>query len=281
MDSINVIVRERLVALLGPNGAGKTTFVRIASALLKPTGGRMEVLGYDVVEKPKEVKKRIALLPQDASPDTSLTPLDLIATYLMVRGYDRSSSMRRAKEMLSIVDLGRYAKTLCAKLSGGMRKLVLISMVLAPEDVEAILLDEPSTGLDPLNAIKVWNLIKERVREGVNVLITSHILHRVEEHVPEVILLNKGRIVVKGNPKILVESLSRDIVRIDVSLPCREAVERIGIKDAVRKRMDVGGRCVLFVDKSRRDEILSKLSMFVELSVKKLDLEGVFLWYTH
>ncbi|NPA96538.1 MAG: ABC transporter ATP-binding protein [Crenarchaeota archaeon] len=221
------------------------------------------------------------MLPQDAALDSSLTPLDHVSTYLRIRGYDWRYSLRRAKEVLSSVGLDSYARTPCLKLSGGMRRLVLIATVLAPEGVEAIFLDEPSAGLDPLNANRMWSLIKERVREGVRILVTSHILHSVEEHVPEVILLNRGRVVAKGDSVGLVNQLEKYVARIDVASTCSRVASLLGRSNAVFKCVDVGSNCVLFVDRQSLEKVLRQLASSVELSVRKIDLECVFLWYVH
>ena len=277
LDGVDVSLCEDVVALVGPNGAGKTTFVRIASALLRPTRGRVEVLGIDVVERPREVRRRVALLPQDAVPDSSLSPLDLVATYLRVRGYGWGEAVRRAREVLESVGLGDRVRVPCSRLSGGMRRLVLVSMVLAPEDVEAVLLDEPGAGLDPVNAMKLWSAVWRRAREGVRVLITSHILHRVEEEVPRVVMLHRGRVVADGSPRRLVEELAQRIARVDVSTPCSEVV---GVEGVV-KCVDVGGRSVVFVERSALSSFLSEVASRGEASVRRMDLEGVFLWYAH
>ena len=123
----------RILALVGPNGAGKTTFVKISSCLLKPSSGRLKVLGYDVRKDRDRLKRRVSLMPQDASPDTGCTPFEHVTYYLFSRGYGLREAKSRAREVLDEVGLWEYRNTTCLKLSGGMKKLVLLAMAFAPE----------------------------------------------------------------------------------------------------------------------------------------------------
>ncbi len=136
----------------------KTTFVRIATTLLKPTQGVIRVLGIDVVKKPREIKKRISLVPQDVFPDSRATIYDHVFYYLIARGYSIGDAKKRTREVLEHFDLWNLRSTTCARLSAGQKKLTIIA-ALAPCEIEAIFLDEPTSGLDPANRAKLWGLL--------------------------------------------------------------------------------------------------------------------------
>jgi len=123
LDKVTFSSHANILALIGPNGAGKTTFVRIATCLLKPTSGRLSVIGLDTIRDSTRLR-RISLLPQDASPDSGCTPLEHVTYYLFSRGYSLRDARRRAREVLDEVGLWEHRNVQCLKLSGGMRRLV-------------------------------------------------------------------------------------------------------------------------------------------------------------
>ena len=168
-----------IYGLIGRNGAGKTTFIRITSTQLMPTSGRVTVLGHDAVEDPREVRSRIAVIPQESRPLYFLNVDELVYLYLKVRGMESAEARRRTDAILEELGLTSRRKTVVSYLSGGMRRRAMVAMVLA-SDAEVLYLDEPTTGLDPLARREVWSAIRRASREHRTVLLTTHYLDEAE-----------------------------------------------------------------------------------------------------
>jgi len=195
-----------LYCLAGPNGAGKTTFVRIASTVLKPTAGRITVLGFDVVEEPWRVRRHVAVMPQEGVPyNSALTVYESIYYYLLSRGMHRVEAKREALRVIDELDLSGYKNRLILSLSGGLKRRVLLAMVLAT-GVDIVFLDEPTVGLDPLARRATWGYIRRLSREGQTIVFTTHMLSEAESIADRILLINRGREVFEGAPS---EALSK------------------------------------------------------------------------
>ncbi len=271
----------RVLALVGPNGAGKTTFVRISTGLLKPTRGEVHVLGLDVEAERFKLKKIVSLVPQDSRPDMGCTPYEHVKYYLFSRGYSLRDAKRRAREVLEEVGLWERRNELCSRLSGGMRRLVVLAMALAPE-VEVVFLDEPTSGLDPANKVKVWGILRRVARGGVHVLVTSHDMSEVEERADEVVMINRGKLVAKGAPEKLVSSVSH-LTRLELtSWHDKEAVLRL-LKEApeTERVIDLGSVIIAYAERGDVPALITKLSdLGVEASIYRCGLRDVFLRWT-
>jgi len=283
LDNLTFSSGARVLGLIGPNGAGKTTFVRIAATLLKPTAGSLRVLGVDVVGEPSKVKRFISLVPQDVSPDTRSTVYDHVFYYLVARGYSFSDARGRAKEVLELFDLWSLRNTPCVKLSGGQRKLVIVAAALAPHEAEAVFLDEPTAGLDPVNRAKLWGLIARMSREGRRFLVTSHEMEEVEERVEEAVMISRGRLVAQGEPGKLLEGFS-DLVCLEILDPAGlrgvlEAERLLG--DAVERVVELETVAYAYVRRSLYSEVADVLaSRGIGFRVRRCSLRDVFLWWS-
>ena len=186
-----------ILGLLGPNGAGKTTAVRILTTLLRPDGGRATIAGHDLLREPDAVRAAIGLSGQFAAVDENLTGrenLEMVGRLLHV---GRPAARARADELLATFDLvaagGRPTRT----YSGGMRRRLDIAMSLIGNP-PVILLDEPTTGLDPQARIEVWQAVKELAEHGTTVLLTTQNLGEAERLADRIAILHEGRIIVNG-----------------------------------------------------------------------------------
>ncbi|MCI4346969.1 MAG: ABC transporter ATP-binding protein, partial [Thermoplasmata archaeon] len=173
------VERGERVALLGRNGAGKTTFLKIASTLLTPTGGRVEVFGFDSDREADEVRRRIAVVPQEGKPFFHLTPREQVYTYLRARGLDRSTAKSRTEEALGQMELEEVADRLSITLSGGQRQRTMVATVIATE-APLLFLDEPTIGMDPFARRAVWESLRALTRKGSTILLTTHYLDEAE-----------------------------------------------------------------------------------------------------
>lgn len=200
------VPRGSLTALMGHNGAGKTTFVRIVSGLLRPTEGKVEVLGADVVKEPEKVRERIALMPQGALPPGFPTPLEFISAYLSYRGLSRREALRRSWEVLRTVGLAEAARRRCVELSLGSQQRVVAAAVLASE-AEIVLLDEPTSGLDPVGRRAFWSALLGLRRSGSTLIMTSHSPEEVEAVADHVVVLVRGRVAAQGRLEDVIRSV--------------------------------------------------------------------------
>ena len=185
------------VALLGRNGAGKTTFLRIASTLLAPSSGRVQVFGLDVSRMPEEVRPLIAVVPQEGKPFFHLTPREQVYAYLRARGIDRETAKARTEQALEQMDLGEIADRLCITLSGGQKQRAMVATVIATE-APLLFLDEPTIGLDPFARRSVWESLRRLTRSGSTILLTTHYLDEAEALSQRLYILEEGRVLVAG-----------------------------------------------------------------------------------
>jgi len=208
-----------IFTLIGRNGAGKSTLTRILATLLEPTSGRAEIDGLDVMADARRLRERIAVVPQEGRAVAWVTPIQTISTYLMWRGYGYGESRRRAVEALSRVGLESYADRLNRTLSGGMKRKVLLSMVLASE-ADIIFLDEPSTGLDPISRRELWDVLIGLGTERF-VFLTTHYLEEAEQVSDRIGILEDGRLLAVGT----LEELRKEMkYGFSLVLPKDEAI---------------------------------------------------------
>ena len=196
----------KIAALLGPNGAGKTTLIRILTTELMPHGGEAFVAGFDVVRQAAEVRRRIAVIPQDARLISYVTPYEFVYSYLLLRGLPRSDARRAARDSLEELGLWELRRTPIYQLSGGMMRRVLVAAALA-SNAEVVFLDEPTVGLDAASRRVVWNSLRRYSGGGASIFLTTHYIEEAEQISDIVFLIDGGRIVSWGRPRDLVDSL--------------------------------------------------------------------------
>lgn len=191
-----------IFCIVGPNGAGKTTALRILSTQLMPSSGNASVLGYDVVRQPASVRSRIAVVPQEASPDPEISAWDHVFYYLVARGFAYREARERAEWALAALDLWGQHRIPSAHLSGGMRKRVLVAMAVATT-APILFLDEISAGLDPVARRSLWRTIKELGRRST-VILTTHAMDEAETLADRVAILSAGGAIRTGTPRDLI-----------------------------------------------------------------------------
>ena len=202
--------------LLGPNGAGKTTAVRILATVLRPDGGRAEVLGHDVVRDPASVRFLIGLAGQNAAVDANLTGrenLSLIGTLAQMRGREVQP---RANELLERFDLAAAADRPVRTYSGGMRRRLDIAAALVSR-APVLFLDEPTTGLDIQSRMELWNVIRELVGEGHSVLLTTQYLEEADRLANRIAVVDGGRVVANDTAAALKARLGDTVIEITMT----------------------------------------------------------------
>jgi ABC-2 type transport system ATP-binding protein len=189
------VAAGEIVGLIGPNGAGKTTTLRSLAGILRPTSGHVRIDGHDIVDDPLEAKRRLAFMPDEPHLFEYLTVEEHLR--LTARLYNVADVDERARALLDELELSGKEKALPGELSRGMRQKVVIACGLV-RSATTLLFDEPLTGLDPIGIRKMRQTIVARGRGGAAILLSSHLLHLVEEICSRVIIMDRGRIVADG-----------------------------------------------------------------------------------
>jgi lipooligosaccharide transport system ATP-binding protein len=215
VDSVDFdLQRGEAFGFLGPNGAGKTSTMRMIGCVSPVTGGTLRVLGLDPAKDGVEIRGRLGVVPQEDSLDLELTVRENIIVYGRYFGLPRKVLRQRADELLEFVELTDRAKDRVEPLSGGMKRRLTIARSLVNEP-EVLLLDEPTTGLDPQARHVVWDRLYRLKRQGVTLLLTTHYMDEAEQLCDRLVVMDKGKIVAEGSPRQLIERYStREVVEL-------------------------------------------------------------------
>jgi ABC-2 type transport system ATP-binding protein len=273
LQGVSALVRpgER-VALLGRNGAGKTTFLKIASTLLAPSSGSVNVFGFDAAREPSKVRPLIAVVPQEGKPFFHLTPREQVYTYLLARGFPRVDAKRRTVDALAQMELDEVADRLSVTLSGGQRQRTMVATVIATE-APLLFLDEPTIGMDPFARRGVWASLRALTRKGSTILLTTHYLDEAEALSDRLYIVERGRVLVDGT----AESLKRDTggsIRVSIA----EGGPRAELFASFGRVYAEAGSLHIFTTPERLPELLAiALREKVQATVGPVTLEEAFL----
>jgi daunorubicin resistance ABC transporter ATP-binding subunit len=219
LDGLDLRVETGTVfGLLGPNGAGKTTLVRILATLLEPTAGHAEVLGHDVVAEPLAVRRQIGLAGQFASVDGELTGRENVEMIARLYRLPRADVRRRANEVLERFGLTDAADRRVVTYSGGMRRRLDLAAGLIGRP-PVLLLDEPTTGLDPRSRQELWNVVDELRREGTTVLLTTQYLDEADRLAQRIAVVDHGRVAAHGTSAELKAAIGGNVLSVRVADP--------------------------------------------------------------
>ena len=214
LDGLDLTVDPgQVVALLGPNGAGKTTFVRVVATLTRPDGGTVCVDGRDVVAAPDEVRGLIGLAGQHAAVEVAMTGRENLEMVARLYGARAGDARAGAGRVLRQLDLTDAADRLVRTYSGGMRRRLDLgaSLVGAPR---LLLLDEPTTGLDPRSRIELWDAIRALVADGTDVLLTTQYLDEADQLAGRIVIVDHGHVIADGTPTELKDQVGRSVVEV-------------------------------------------------------------------
>ncbi|MDX1514074.1 MAG: ATP-binding cassette domain-containing protein [Gammaproteobacteria bacterium] len=216
VDGVSVEVRGgECWGLLGPNGAGKTTFLRMLIGRVPPTSGDIEVLGHAVPDQASPMRGLIGVVPQLDNLDPDFTVTENLVTYGAYFGLGRNELVERVRELLEFAELGHKAEAYLSTLSGGMlRRLSLIrALVNRPR---LLILDEPTTGLDPQARQLIWQRLRRLKREGMTLVLTTHYMEEAERLCDRVTIMDHGRFLDAGAPRDLVQKhIERHVVEVN------------------------------------------------------------------
>ncbi len=199
---------------LGPNGAGKTTTMRMIACTVPPTSGTLEVAGLDVTHDPREIKSRIGVIQQEDNLDEEISVIDNLMIHARYQGVPRKQALERAAELLEFIALTDKRDREIRELSGGMKRRLMIARAML-HDPELLILDEPTTGLDPQARHLVWEKLRELKRSGVTLLLTTHYMEEASQLCDSLVIMHLGEVLVEGPPRdVIATCTSPEVVEV-------------------------------------------------------------------
>ena len=277
----------RVAAVLGPNGSGKTTFVHSVATLLRLDSGSLRVGGYDAIRQPARVRRVIGLAGQFAAVEEAMTGRENLQMVARLFGLNGERSRAAASSVLTQLGLEEDADRLVRTYSGGMRRKLDLgaSLVGSPR---LLLLDEPTTGLDPRSRIELWDAIRDLVARGTDVVLTTQYLDEADQLASDITIIDRGQVIAAGTPSELKSRVGRDVIEVHAS----DATALAGVVRALSRldpnpRADAGTRRVtIAVDRGTErlmDAVRALDSARVaieDIALRRPTLDEVFLTLT-
>src|SRR2546428_182635 len=238
VDAIDFDVgRGEAFGFLGPNGAGKTSTMRMIGCVSSPSGGTLRVLGMDPVRDGPRIRARLGVVPQSDTLDTELHVDENLFTYARYFGLPRDVARQRAQQLLDFVQLKDRARDNVEFLSGGMKRRLTIARALVNEP-ELLLLDEPTTGLDPRARHVVGDRLYRLKQQGVTIVLTTHYMDEAEQLCDRLVVMDKAKIVAFGSPRSLIDQYSsREVLELRFPIDAAPALD--GKLDGIAERVEV------------------------------------------
>jgi lipooligosaccharide transport system ATP-binding protein len=225
VNDIDVSIRQgECFGFLGPNGAGKTTVMRIISCFMPPTSGEVSVFGMSVLDDPSGIKSRIGVMPQDINLDPDLSVLENIIVYARYFDIRKKDALRLARVLLEFVELQEKFGAKIDQLSGGMKHRLLLARSLV-NNPDLLILDEPTTGLDPHSRRAVWDKLNHLKSRNTTLLLTTHYMEEAEKLCDRVAIMDAGRIVTVDSPSSLMAKHGGNLENVYLTLTGRSLAD--------------------------------------------------------
>ncbi len=282
VDAIDFDVAQgESFGFLGPNGAGKTSTMRMIGCVSPVTEGKLSILGLDPTTDGPRIRGRLGVVPQEDSLDTELSVRDNLVIYGRYFGLNRAEATRRAVELLDFVQLGERAKDKVEPLSGGMRRRLTIARALI-NDPSILLLDEPTTGLDPQARHLLWERLYRLKQRGVTLVLTTHYMDEAEQLCDRLVVMDKAKIVAEGSPRSLIERYSsREVTELRFPAGVQETLgaELEGLGDRIDRLPD---RVLVYSEDGEAvaAQVHARGLVAETMLVRRSSLEDVFLRLT-
>jgi ABC-2 type transport system ATP-binding protein len=257
LNDVSVSVPAGITGLLGPNGAGKSTFMKLITGQLRPSKGRVTVLGEPIWDNPA-LFQRIGFCPEQDAFYDRMTGREWVTALAGLHGFDDKTAAEAAARAIDAVELTEAADRRIGSYSKGMRQRIKLAQAIAHEP-ELLILDEPLSGMDPLMRRRTVRQIKEWARTGTSVLVSSHILHEVESMTSNILLVNNGRVVAEGDVHQIRELIDEHphTVSIRTAQPHAVARELLADEGVVSVRFEPGG---LVIETARPDAFYARVT---------------------
>jgi lipooligosaccharide transport system ATP-binding protein len=265
------IRRGTCVGLLGPNGAGKTTTMRMIMALVRPSAGRLRLFGKPPETLGRTMRERVGLVPQEDNLDPDLSVRQNLEVYGRYFGIPVAAIAERVPRLLEFMQLAERSAAKVMQLSGGMKRRLIIARALIA-DPELIVLDEPTTGLDPQARVLIWRRLLDLKREGKTLLLTTHYMDEAQRLCDRIIIIDGGTVLDEGSPQELIDRHVRAHV-VEVAKPLPEGLVEDGLE-----RNDIGDAVLYYTNDPA--EVTRRLPAHATYSRRDANLEDVFLRLT-
>ena len=268
-----------IFGLLGPNGAGKSTLINIISGVVIKTSGNVSIWGYDIDKERKQSKLAIGVVPQELNIDAFFTPKEMLNLHSGMFNVPKSSWI--SHDLLELMDLTDKASTYSRKLSGGMRRRLLVAkaMVHSPP---IIILDEPTAGVDVELRQKLWENFLKLNKQGVTIILTTHYLEEAEYLCDHIAIINKGKIIANEKKETLLTKFNQKIIKIKInetkiSKKDMLSLQKIGTVKLLESEIEINYK-LNEISMKNIIEILYKTNLdIIDLSTKEVSLEDVFI----
>jgi ABC-2 type transport system ATP-binding protein len=284
VDRLDLRVSANTIhGFLGPNGAGKTTTIKTLVGLLKPDGGKVTVLGQDLGWDKSDIRLKIGYMPELPKLPKHLKGTELLDIYGRMCGMTKEERKKQIPELLDMVDLRERGNDLIGKYSKGMQQRLGMAQALLNKP-ELVILDEPSIGLDPVGMVEVRETMKDILKEGVTVFLSSHLLNEVQQVCTHVTIINKGVALASGTLKEISARISGPvIVEAEVNNISKAVVEKVKELPFVAEVSEDGKK--LSIEVKTRDDVRSQISqaitagggIVISVNLKGESLEDVFM----
>lgn len=279
VNSVNFkIFKGACFGFLGPNGAGKTTTMKMIHCVLPLTSGKLTVAGMDVAENGREIKKMIGVAPQEDNLDPDFSVFYNLLVYARYFDIPKAEAEKRAEELLNFVQLVEKKDVLIEHLSAGMKRRLILARALLNEP-QVLILDEPTTGLDPQVRHLIWDKIRDLQKQGVTIVLTTHYMDEAAELCDRLIIMDNGKIIEEGKPSDLIKEHAGEEV---LEVAYDEKVIQLLEKTFQDVRLEVlGDKIHVFSNQPRGvfAKMLKKLQLR-EAVIRDANLEDVFLKLT-
>lgn len=270
------VTKGELFGFLGPNGAGKTTTMKMVQCVSPRSGGDLKIFGEDPEFFGRNIRKRIGVVPQETNLDPDLSVFDNLAMYARFFDITPVDAAKRAQNLLEFFELETKKDTIIEKLSGGMKRRLLLARALM-NNPDLLILDEPTIGLDPQARHHIWEKLLKLRAEGHTIVLTTHYLDEAARLCDRLVIMDQGRILVEGSPDALVRTyIGMDIVETDNT----EEVTRY--LDSTNISYEIGGETIqIRTDKTRElaDRLMERFQG-IRVITRPGSLEDVFLLLT-
>ncbi|WP_228473399.1 ABC transporter ATP-binding protein [Streptomyces calidiresistens] len=275
------VMPGEVFGFLGPNGAGKSSTMRMISCVSMPSEGSLRILGRDPVRESSAIRARLGICPQLENLDLDLTVTENLTTYARYFGLSRAQARAKAVELLEFARLTEKASSKVAPLSGGMRRRLTIARALV-NDPELVLLDEPTTGLDPQARHLLWERLFQLKQQGTTLVLTTHYMDEAEQLCDRLVVMDGGRIVAEGSPRQLIETHTSPEV-VELRFGTDELATYVEKLDGVGDRIDLlPDRILLYAKNGDRavNEVHRRTLTPSSVLIRRSSLEDVFLYLT-
>ena len=280
LDDVSLNVKAgSIFGLLGPNGAGKSTLINIISGIVFKSSGDVSVWGMDIEKERKQSKLAVGIVPQELNIDAFFTPDELLDLHSGM--FNVPKALRKTKELLKLMDLSDKAKSYSRKLSGGMRRRLLVAkaMVHSPP---ILILDEHTAGVDVELRQKLWNHFKDLNKLGVTIILTTHYLEEAEYLCDDIAIINKGKIIANENKKSLLTKFNEKLIYIKLKMKKISDEDKISLKKIGKVKIVSDTLEITFkpneISMNSIIKTLHNSSLdILDLSTKDASLEDVFI----